>query len=221
MYKAKLKKIEEKVTAKIEDKVLSLKVFGEPRPNYIAKVTIFDKILAKTFLRFFPIYVRPNFLTVFRFVSIPFVIFFLMHEDYEIGLWLFAISAFTDALDGAIARTRNMITDWGIVFDPLADKLLIGSAAIIVISRFISPYLAGVIVFLEVLLILFSYLRFKGEVVPAKTVGKIKMILQSFGVCFLLLAIVINMPIFITIATYTLYLAIVFALLSLFIYRSI
>ena len=221
MYKAKLKKIETKVTEKINDKVLSLRVFDEPRPNYVSKITIFDRILEKTFLKLFPVFVRPNFLTVFRFVSIPFVIFFLMHEDYEIGLWLFAISAFTDALDGAIARTRNMITDWGIVFDPLADKLLIGSAAIIVISRFISPYLAGVVVFLEVLLILFSYLRFKGEVVPAKTVGKIKMILQSFGVCFLLLAIVINMPIFITIATYTLYLAIVFALLSLFIYRSI
>lgn len=221
MYKAKLKKIEIKVTEKINDKVLSLRVFDEPRPNYVSKITIFDRILEKTFLKLFPVFVRPNFLTVFRFVSIPFVIFFLLHENYEIGLWLFAISAFTDALDGAIARTRHQITDWGIVFDPFADKLLIGSAVLIVISKFISPFLAGIIVAIEILLIIFAYARFKGEIVPAKTVGKIKMILQSVGVSLLLLAVVIHLPILITIATYTLYLAIFFALLSLFVYRSI
>lgn len=221
MYKAKLKKIEARVTEKIDDKVLSLKIFDEPRPDYVAKVTITDKILNFTLLWLFPKSVRPNFLTVFRFVSVPFVIFFLLNGDYTIGLWLFAISAFTDALDGAIARTRHQITDWGIVFDPFADKLLIGSAAIIVISKFISPILAGVIVTLEVFLIISSYVRFKGEIVPAKTAGKIKMILQSLGVGLLLLAIVIHLPILILVATYTLYLAIFFALLSLLVYRSI
>ena len=168
MYKAKLKKIETKVTEKINDKVLSLRVFDEPRPNYVSKITIFDRILEKTFLKLFPVFVRPNFLTVFRFVSIPFVIFFLMHEDYEIGLWLFAISAFTDALDGAIARTRNMITDWGIVFDPFADKLLIGSVSVIVISKFISPVLAGMIVFIEICLVIFSYIRFFNTITKRK-----------------------------------------------------
>jgi CDP-diacylglycerol--glycerol-3-phosphate 3-phosphatidyltransferase len=221
MYKAKLKKIEEKVTTKIEDKVLSLQIFGEPRPDYVAKITITDKILNWTILKLFPSFVRPNFLTIFRFVSIPFVIFFLLHENYTIGLWLFAISAFTDALDGAIARTRHQITDWGIVFDPLADKLLIGSAAVIVITKFISPFLAGVIVVIEILLVLFSYIRFKGEIVPAKIAGKIKMILQSVGVGLLLLAIIINSPLIVLVATGVLYLAIFFALLSLFVFRSI
>lgn len=217
----KLKKIENTVKVKIEDDILSLQIFDEPRPDYVAKVTITDKILDWTMLWMFPHFVRPNFLTVFRFISVPFVIFFLLNGDYTIGLWLFAISAFTDALDGAIARTRHQITDWGIVFDPFADKLLIGSAAIIVISKFISPILAGVIVFIEVLLITSAYFRFKGEIVPAKTAGKIKMILQSVGVGLLLLAVVINLPILITISTYILYLAIFFALLSLFVYRSI
>jgi len=221
MNKDKLKKIEEKVTSKIDDKILSLKIFDEPRPDYVAKITIFDKFFAATILKLFPNFVRPNFLTVFRFISVPFVIFFLMYENYEIGLWLFAISAFTDALDGAIARTRHQITDWGIVFDPLADKLLIGSASLIVISRFVSPVLAGVIVFIEILLVVSSYIRFKGEIVPAKFVGKVKMILQSIGVCILLLAAVIHSPILILIAIYTLYLSIFFALLSLFVYRSI
>ncbi|MEI6190868.1 MAG: CDP-alcohol phosphatidyltransferase family protein [bacterium] len=221
MNETKLKKIEAKVTAKIEDKILALKIFDEPRPNYVSKITFFDKILAKTLLKLFPNFVRPNFLTVFRFISIPFVIFSLVNENYTIGLILFTISAFTDVLDGAIARTRHQITDWGIVFDPLADKLLIGSVAIVSISKFINPYLAGVIVILEILLIVFSYLRFKGEIVPAKNAGKIKMILQSVGITVLLLSVAFNLPILILVATYILYLAIIFALLSLFVYRSI
>jgi len=221
MNKEKLKKIEEKVSTKLEDKILSLRIFDEPRPHYVSKITLIDKFFAKTVLKLFPHFVRPNFLTVFRFISVPFIIFLLISENYELGLWLFAISAFSDALDGALARTRQQITDWGIVFDPLADKLLIGSVSIIVISKFISPVLAGVIVFLEILLVVFSYLRFKGRLVPAKTAGKIKMILQSVGVGLLLLAVVINLPILVLIATYILYLALFFALLSLLVYRSI
>jgi len=221
MNKAKLKKIEEKVTGKIEDKILSLKIFDEPRPHYLAKITIVDRFLAKTILKLFPSFVRPNFLTVFRFICTPFIIFFLLHENYGISFWLFAIAAFTDALDGAMARTRRQITDWGIVFDPFIDKILISSVSLIVISKFISPILAGIIVLIEILLIIFSYARFKGEIVPAKTVGKIKMILQSVGVCLLLLSVVINLPILTLISTGILYLAIIFALLSLFVYRSI
>lgn len=127
MDKTKFKKIEKKVTGKIQGKILSLRIFDEPRPNYISKVSFVDRILDRTILKIFPDSIRPNFLTVFRFVSIPFIIFFLINGNYMIGFWLFVISAFTDALDGAMARTRNKITDWGIVFDPFADKLLISS----------------------------------------------------------------------------------------------
>jgi CDP-diacylglycerol--glycerol-3-phosphate 3-phosphatidyltransferase len=217
----KFKKIKNKVENKIRTKILSLSVFDKPRRNYVSKITVTDKILAATVLKLIPNFVRPNFLTVLRFVSIPFIIFILIDGDYLSGLWLFAISAITDALDGAMARTRNQITNWGIVFDPFADKLLVGSVSMIVISKFISPILAGTIVVLEILLIVFAYLRFKGEIVPAKVVGKIKMILQCVGVGLLLLAIIINLPILILIATYVLYLSIIFSLLSLFVYRSI
>jgi CDP-diacylglycerol--glycerol-3-phosphate 3-phosphatidyltransferase len=221
MNKNKFEKIKDVVSDKIEKKVLFLKVLDEPRPDYVSKITIIDKILDKTILWIFPKFVRPNFLTVFRFISVPFVILLLLNESYVISFWFFTISAITDALDGAIARTRHQITDWGIVFDPLADKLLIGSTAIIVISKFINPILAWTIVILEAFLILFSYLRFKGEIVPAKIVGKIKMILQSIGISLLLLAVAFNFPILIIVATYTLYTAIFFSLLSLFVYRSI
>lgn len=220
MNSDKIKKIESKVTVRL-DKVLSLSVFDEPRPKYISKVTITDKFFAVTILKLFPHFVRPNFLTVFRFISIPFVIFLLLTGDYVNGLWLFVLSAFSDALDGALARTRHQITDWGIVFDPVADKLLIGSVALILISKFISPILAGIIITLEILLVIFSYWRFKGKLVPAKTVGKIKMILQSVGVGVLLLSLVTGYSILIFISAIILCLSIIFALLSLLVYRSI
>ncbi|MFA6430597.1 MAG: CDP-alcohol phosphatidyltransferase family protein [Candidatus Paceibacterota bacterium] len=218
MNKAKLNKIEKQ----IDKSILAFRVFDEPRPKYVAKVTVIDKIFEKTILKLFPRkYFKPNLITVFRFVSIPFVLFFLLDKDYMIGFILFAIAAFSDAVDGAMARTRNQITDWGIVFDPLADKLLIGSVGFIVISSLISLPLALSIVFIELMLIVSAYFRFKGEIVPAKLVGKIKMILQSFGVGFLLIFLAVGHPALIIVATYTLYLAIVFAILSLVVYRSI
>ncbi len=216
----KIDKIKARVTIPL-DKVLSLSVFDEPRPKYISKITIFDKFFRFTILRFFPRFIRPNFLTVFRFVSIPFIIILLLNNNFLSGFWLFIISALSDALDGAMARTRNQITDWGIVFDPVADKILIGSVSVILIARFISPLLAGLIVVLEILMIVSAYWRYKGKIVPAKVAAKIKMILQCLGVAILLLALVWNSPILISLATYTLILSVIFSLLSLIVYRSI
>lgn len=220
MNKERAKKINEKVTVKI-DKVLSLSIFDEPRPNYIAKVTFFDRLFAATILKLFPRFVRPNFLTVFRFITVPFVAFLLIQGDYLNGFWLFSISALSDALDGALARTRKQITDWGIVFDPVADKLLIGVVAVIVISKAISPLMAALIIGMEIVLVLSSYYRFRGRLVPARLLGKIKMILQSVGVSLLLLGLFMISPLLITIATYTLIISLFFSVMSLVSYKSI
>ena len=151
----------------------------------------------------------------------PVVLVFLVFGFKITGLILFAIVAYSDSLDGSIARTRNKITDWGIVFDPFADKLFIGSVGFFVISTYLNFYIASTIVVLELALIIFSYFRFKGTVIPAKTTGKIKMILQCFGVIFVLLYIITGVQAFVPIATYTLYVSIFFAILSLTVYRSI
>ncbi len=214
----RVKKIREK---KFFKKVLALSVFDEPRSKYMAKITVTDRFFQHTLLWLFPISVRPNFLTVFRIISIPFIIFFLLHDNYILGLCLFALAALSDAIDGAIARTRHQITDWGIVFDPLADKILIGAVGLIVVTKLISPLLAGLIIDLEILLLVSSYFRFRGKLMPAKMTGKIKMILQSVGVGLLLLFLVTGWASLIIVATYLLYLSLVFSILSLFVYRSI
>lgn len=195
--------------------------YSEARAAYFAKVTLIDRFLAKTILRYIPASITPNQITVFRFISIPFVIFFLLTGQYLTGTIIFMFSALSDMLDGARARTTNHITTWGTICDPLADKLLIGSVAIILVSKFISPFLTVGILAVELFLIASAYYRFKGRVVPAKTVGKIKMVLQCLGIIFLLYFVLSGVAVFLVIATYTLYLAVIFALLSLLVYRSV
>ncbi len=195
--------------------------FNEAKVAYFRKPNFTDKIMAFTILRFFPKAVTPNHLTLLRLILIPFVFYLLFIEAYVVGTILFIIAAFSDALDGALARTENHITLWGTLFDPIADKLLISSVAVLLVSRYISIPLALSIVLIELILILSSYLRFKGTVVPAKLSGKIKMVLQSLGITFLLIFLGWQIPLFFEIARYTLYGAVFFGLLSLFIYRSI
>jgi len=189
-------------------------------PAKEAYITVSDKILAATFLKILPAKVTPNQLTIFRFFSVPFVAAFMYLEIYAIAIPLFIISALTDALDGALARTRNMITEWGKVNDPIADKLLIGLTGIIIIPKYINFFLAVFIIFIEMFVIGSAYyLKNKGVTqISANFWGKTKMICQSFGLGFLLLYAILSIPAFLVIAQYLLYASIFFALVSLVTY---
>ncbi|MDO8620227.1 MAG: CDP-alcohol phosphatidyltransferase family protein [bacterium] len=191
------------------------------RLEYLTKVTIFDRIFALTILPLFPRSISPNRITLFRFVSIPFVLFLLLSEYNLAGTILFALSALSDALDGALARTEHRITKWGIVADPIADKLLIGSVALLVVWKYVGWHLTLAIVLIELVLAGSAYFRYRGKLMPAKTIGKMKMILQCFGIGFILLYGIVPSPVFLIIGQYILYLAIIFGLGSLFVYRSI
>lgn len=66
----------------------------------------------------------PNLLSYLRLGLIPLIIWLYCHEDaYAAAAWVMAVSAATDVVDGWIARHFNMITDWGKIVDPIADKL--------------------------------------------------------------------------------------------------
>ncbi|NQV04467.1 MAG: CDP-diacylglycerol--glycerol-3-phosphate 3-phosphatidyltransferase [Candidatus Omnitrophica bacterium] len=77
-----------------------------------------------------------NRITIFRILLIPFFIASLLYYSEAkpylrlVALAIFAIAAFTDAIDGGIARSRGQITELGTILDPIADKLLISSAFI-------------------------------------------------------------------------------------------
>lgn len=191
------------------------------RLDYLTRVTIFDRFFAATILPFFPKSVSPNRITIFRFVSIPVILFLLLFGYNFAGTALFVVAALSDALDGALARTKHRITKWGIVADPLADKLLIGSVALLVVWKELGWPLALAIVSIELVLAGSAYFRYRGKLMPAKTVGKIKMTLQCIGVGFVLLYVAIPNSLFLLIGQYTLYAAIAFGFLSLLVYRSI
>ncbi|PIQ67992.1 MAG: hypothetical protein COV91_06295 [Candidatus Taylorbacteria bacterium CG11_big_fil_rev_8_21_14_0_20_46_11] len=191
------------------------------RLEYLTRVTPFDRFFSATILPLIPKSVSPNRITMMRFVSIPIILTLLFFEYNLAGTILFVLSALSDALDGAIARTRHRITKWGIVADPIADKLLIGSVALLVVWKYLGWPLTFAIVFIELVLAGSAYFRYGGKLMPAKTVGKIKMILQSFGVGFVLLYSIVPVTGLLLTGQYILYTAIVFGLASLFVYRSI
>ena len=187
------------------------------------QVTITDRLIAVTVLRLLPPIVTPNSITAFRFVTIPFIIYLLVTNHFAWGMTFFIISAFSDAVDGALARTKGLITDWGKMYDPLADKLLIGSVAVIVVSEFVGQWLALAIIVLELLIIIGAFWRkrFRGVEIQAGWAGKIKMVFQSVGLGLLLLGAVLSSPLLMAVGTYALYASLLFSMLSIFVYKSI
>ncbi len=178
-----------------------------------------DRILAKTVLPLIPRVVTPNHVTIFRYGTIPFIIYFLFNENYLIGLPLFVFSACTDAIDGSLARTRKMITRWGTFYDPVADKLLIMSTILLLVFRFLPPWFAAVIVLLELLIGIGGYVyRKEGKMQSANVFGKWKMFAQSTGVTLILAAAAFGAPWLIPYAMVTLSVAIVLAVISLYTY---
>lgn len=187
--------------------------------NILPKLHLQDKILDKTILWMIPHNWKPNHFTIVRFLLTPLVAWLIMSNQFYTGLILFLIAAFTDAIDGALARTRRQITEWGKIYDPVADKLLIGSIAFLLIDEYLSTYLAFAIVIVEILLIVNGGIRKnQGKIVQANIWGKVKMMLQVLGVSFIFISILATTPIFITMSWFVLVVAIFIGMISLFTY---
>ncbi len=178
-----------------------------------------DYLMRYTIVPLVPRFITPNMVTILRFICIPFVLYFLAIEKYSVGVPFFLIVAFTDALDGSLARIRNQITEWGTFYDPVADKILIASDVLLVVVKHVNLVFGLIIVFLELLIIVGGYIqKSRGKVMSANIFGKTKMVLQVTGVGFLLIALWAGYDLFIPVSIGTLSLAIVFAVISLFTY---
>lgn len=175
-----------------------------------------DQIIDKLFLRFIPNTVRPNHVTLIRFILIPFVYFLIMTDSYYLALIVFIVAACTDFIDGAMARTRNQITDIGKVIDPIADKMLILSVLVFFAGSYLVVKIFIVFIILEIIAVVlgvvFSYTV--GRPMGANVFGKIKMVLQSFGVGFFILGLLIDKFWMVEFAEDVLYAALVFAVLA-------
>ena len=146
-----------------------------------------------------------NKLTLLRIVLIPFFIvcFYipnlvfntidLNHYQipyaYIIALVIFLIAAITDFIDGYIARKYNMITDFGKFMDPLADKLLVTAALLMLLEHtLVSGWVVFIILAREFIVTGFRMLAAsKGIVIAAGWLGKIKTVVQFIMISTLLL----------------------------------
>ncbi len=153
-----------------------------------AKIYPHDRLLAATILKIFPHSVRPNQITVVRFLLTPFVILLLAFGRYAVGVPFFLFVAFTDLIDGSLARTRGQITAWGTIWDPVADKLLIGSVVVLMLFRAFSIGIALTLLALELAFVLGGWLRKRRGVIRGSNWwGKWKMVCQVVAVtCFLI-----------------------------------
>lgn len=121
-----------------------------------------------------------NKLTLFRVILIPFFLLSLYVIDAPygniIGVTLFIIASLTDFLDGHLARSRNLVTNFGKFMDPLADKLLVSSALIYFVeSGDIAAWIVIVIISREFVISGFRIVAAKeGVVMAAGWWGKIK-----------------------------------------------
>ncbi|WP_046471263.1 CDP-diacylglycerol--glycerol-3-phosphate 3-phosphatidyltransferase [Allosalinactinospora lopnorensis] len=133
-----------------------------------------------------PVWNIANILTVSRLIMVPlFVVFmFLDHPGWRFAAFaVFVLAAITDHVDGELARRRNLVTDFGKVADPIADKALTG-AALVVLS------LLGELWWWVTIAILvrewgITALRFaviKYGVIPASRGGKLKTVLQIVAI---------------------------------------
>ena len=126
----------------------------------------------------------PNKLTVMRMILIPFVMFFYLATFIPggkiVAIVLFVIAAFTDFLDGKIARSQNLVTDFGKFLDPIADKLLVAAALICLVElQRIPAYMVIIIIAREFIVTGLRIVAISnGVVMAAEMTGKIKTVIQ-------------------------------------------
>lgn len=121
----------------------------------------------------------PNILTVARFFLIPFIIYFIVVDQYIPALILLTVSGLTDILDGFIARKFNFITNFGKLIDPLADKTTQLAVLLTITLKGIIPFWIIIVVALKeaVMIAGASFLYGKEMVVSSKWYGKLATVL--------------------------------------------
>ncbi len=126
----------------------------------------------------------PNKLTVGRMIAVPFFIAAYMMGYYPVALVLFCLASATDALDGSIARKRGLVTNFGKIMDPLADKILVYSALCLFIeSGLIKSWMLIIILAREFIVAgMRTVAASEGRVLAAGMSGKIKTVLQMVAV---------------------------------------
>ena len=139
-----------------------------------------------------------NVLTVVRIFLVPVFVLCLVHGGtaWRLGaLAAFGGASFTDFLDGQLARKRGLVTDFGKIADPIADKALTG-AALITLSALgeLPGWVTGLILVREVGITALRFAVIRRGVIAASQGGKLKTLLQIIAICLYVLPPSLGLP---------------------------
>lgn len=159
----------------------------------------------------------PNALTMLRFVLIPFIIASLINDNYWLTFIFFTLSAITDILDGFIARKFDLISNFGKLVDPLADKATqISILTTLAFKGIIENWMIIIIFLKEIIMVAgASFLYGKETVVSSKWYGKLATVIFYIAIVSSLAVKKFNLYRF---DVYLYYLAIGFTIFSLIMY---
>lgn len=140
-----------------------------------------------------PLVNLPNALTLLRVLCVPILALLLWLDDGQLG-WardaaavLFVLASITDLIDGAIARRYGLVTTFGKVADPIADKALTGVALIgLSLLGDLSWWVTGIILVREIGVTLLRFWVIEHGVIPASRGGKLKTVVQTVAIAMYL-----------------------------------
>jgi CDP-diacylglycerol--glycerol-3-phosphate 3-phosphatidyltransferase len=139
-----------------------------------------------------------NVLTMVRMVLVPVFVVFLFAGGTAwrlAALGTFVVASLTDLLDGRLARSRGLVTDFGKIADPVADKALTGAALIGLSALGELPWwVTGVIMFRELGVTALRFWVIRWGVIAASRGGKLKTLLQVIAICLYLLPSALSPP---------------------------
>ena len=155
----------------------------------------------------------PNTLTIFRILALPFCAYALFKNGGEDDSWriiaftLFFIVGLSDILDGKIARSRNQITEFGKLLDPIADKAMLATASISAsLLGMLSWWVTAIFLTREIAVTILRFAVIKKGVIPASKGAKLKTFFQNFSVGFYILPLpsylIIPRDLFMAVAIY-------------------
>jgi cardiolipin synthase (CMP-forming) len=135
----------------------------------------------------------PNYLTILRMLAIPIIIMSFYFDDskfaHRLGALIFAIASVTDFFDGFLARRYNIVSSFGTMFDPIADKVLVG-CVLMMLVKFGRADEVPCLLILSRELVVAGFREFLAQIrvsVPVTLLAKVKTCIQMFAMTILLL----------------------------------
>lgn len=140
-----------------------------------------------------PLWNIANILTMARIVMVPIFVYAALVWAEDLGgrfiiAGIFVLAMITDFIDGYLARSRNLITDFGKLMDPIADKAITGAALIMLsVWQYVPWWITGLILLREIGITVMRFTILKHGALPANFSGKAKTVMQSVAITFCLL----------------------------------